>query len=112
MRASELAGRVKVRYLDDEAVPSDDKIIEAVQTVHDRLAIRLDVEEVPEKGASIVVAAAIKSLRLMGYEGSTSESAGDGGSVSNSFVADVLAEFEPEIDALRKSLHGRGVRFL
>lgn len=112
MEFSSLVGRVKVRYLDDEQVPSDDKITEALQTIHDRLAIRLDVDEVPAKGASLIVSAAIKSLRLMGYEGSTSESAGDGGSVSNSFVENVLAEFEDEIDALYKSLHKSGVKFL
>lgn len=112
MKLADLVERVEVRYLDDEQKPSEEKILEALQTNHDRLAIRLDVEEVPEKGASIVVAAAIKSLRLMGYEGSKSESAGDGGSVSNTFVEDVLAEFEPEINMLYKSLHKAGVKFL
>lgn len=112
MKLADLVERVEVRYLDDEQKPSEEKILEALQTIHDRLAIRLDVAEVPERGASIVVAAAIKSLRLMGYEGSTSESAGDGGSISNSFVEDVLAEFQVEIDALYKSLHRSGVKFL
>ena len=112
MKLDDLVKRVTVRYLDDEQAPSDEKIKEALQTIHDRLAIRLDVVEVPDRGASIIVAAAIKSLRLMGYEGSTSESAGDGGSISNSFVGNVLDEFEEEIDALYKSLHKSGVKFL
>lgn len=112
MKLADLVERVEVRYLADEQKPSDEQILEALQTIHDRLAIRLDVDEVPEKGASLIVAAAIKSLRLMGYEGSKSESAGDGGSISNVFVEDVLAEFKLEIDALRRSLHRSGVRFL
>lgn len=112
MKLDDLVERVEVRYLDDEQKPSEEKILEALQTIHDRLAIRLDVEEVPDRGASLIVAAAIKSLRLMGYEGSKSESAGDGGSVSNAFVEDVLAEFKLEIDGLYRSLHRSGVKFL
>ena len=98
--------------LEDEARPSREAVMEALQMVHDRLAIRLDTDEVPERASSIIVGAAVKVLRLRGYEGSTSESAGDGGPISNSFVKDVLAEYEADIAQLYKSLHRPGVRFL
>lgn len=107
-----LVERIEVRYSPDEAVPSEDRIKEALQTVHDRLAIRLKTQEVPALGASIVVDAAMKSLRLSGYEGSVSESSGEGGTISNTFVDNVLKEYEAEIADLKSVLCSKGVRFL
>ena len=112
MDAAKLIARIEARYSEDEEAPKDEAINEMLCTVHDRLAIRLRVEEVPEIGASLIVDAAMKSLRLMGYEGSRSESTGDGGSVSNSFVDNVLGEYEEEIKALHDTVHKAGVMFL
>ena len=72
-----LVDRVKARYLPDEAMPDDPAIEEMIQTVTDRLLIRLKVERLPRLAESIAVDAAVKALRLRGYEGSTSESASD-----------------------------------
>lgn len=112
MDVASLSGRIRSRYLEDEALPREERIAEALITVRDRLAIRLGVDDVPSEAESIVVDASVKVLRLGGYEGSTSESASDGGSVSNTFVESVLAEYEPEIGRLYEKLHRAGVKFL
>ena len=67
--------------------------------------------DLPEAAGSIAVDAAVKALRLRGFEGSTSESASDGGSVSNSFIDDVLAAYSEEIASLKRSMN-RGIKFL
>ena len=69
------------------------------------------MSSLPAVAESIAVDAAVKALRLRGYEGSVSESTGDGGSVSNSFVDDVLSAYSDDIQALRETLHARGVKF-
>ena len=107
-----LSERVKTRFLEGEAVPDDAVIAEVIATIQDRLKIRLDTVELPETAGSIVVDAAMKALRLRGYEGSTSESSSDGGSISNSFVSGILEEYEPELASLHRSLHKRGIQFI
>lgn len=104
MDVSKLTYRVSIWYADDEAKPSDDVIVEALQRVHDRIAIRLRAD-VPELGGSIIADAAMKLLRKRGYEGMERESIGDGGSISNDFVDNVLAEYELEIQALYDAVH-------
>lgn len=118
MDVSKLAYRVSIWYTPDEVQPPDDVITEALQRVHDRIAIRLKFAEVPDAAASIVVDAAMKLLRLRGYEGMERESIGDGGTISNDFVDNVLEEYELEIQALYAAVHrpqstsGPKVRFL
>lgn len=107
-----LKERVKLRFFVGEAVPDDAVIDEVIETITDRLLLRLDTAELPQGAGSIVVDASMKALRLRGFEGSTSEAASDGGSVSNSFISDILEEYEPEIDRLYKALHKRGIKFL
>lgn len=104
-----MVGRVKARFLDGEAVPSDEVIAEFVRTVSDRLTMILGA--LPAEAESIVVDASMKGLRRRGYEGSSSESAADGGSFSNAFVANILAEYELEILQIRKKLNS-GIKFL
>lgn len=108
-----LAQRVKVRFLDDEALPSDAAIIEMLRTVLDRISIRVGTSDLPEAIGSIAVDAAVKALRLRGYEGSTSESASEGGSVSNSFVDDVLSAYDGDLAALRATIiaGSAGIKF-
>lgn len=112
MDAAGLVGRVKSRYLDGEDVPGDGVIEEMLRTIIDRLRIRMETTaDLPETAGSIAVDAAVKALRLRGFEGSTSESASDGGSVSNSFIDDVLAAYSEEIASLKRSMN-RGIKFL
>ena len=113
MDLAPLTARVKVRYLEGESIPSDDAIAEMLQAVADRIAIRMETTvELPEVAGSIVVDAAVKALRLRGYEGSRSESAGDGGSVSNSFIDDVLAAYAEDLQSLKKTMNKGGIRFM
>ncbi len=108
-----LRSRVKTRLLDDEAVPNDAVIDEMIQTVIDRISIRIEARgELPEAVGSIVVDAAVKALRLRGFEGSTSESAAEGGSMSVSFVDDVLSAYGDDLAALKRTANRAGVKFL
>lgn len=109
-----LIERVKLRFTDDEseAVPPDEVISEYLSTIQDRLCIRLDADEVPERGLSLVVEAAVKAIRLRGFEGSRSETAADGGSYSISFIDDVLDAYKDDIASLNRKLHKGGVKFL
>lgn len=112
MDKAALVGRVKLRYLEDEEVPSDDVIGEMLQTVIDRITIRMETTmELPDTAGSIVVDAAMKALRLRGFEGSTSESAADGGSMSNSFIDDILKEYSEEIASLKRTMNRSGIKF-
>lgn len=110
--ADSLVDRVRVRFLEGEAVPDEAVISEMLRTVEDRLCIAIECEELPARAESIVVDATMKALRLRGYEGSSSESAGDGGSVSNSFVTAILDEYAEEVESLRRTLRGRGIQFM
>lgn len=113
MNAGSLTARVKLRYLDGEAVPSDEVINEMLQAVIDRITIRMETTaELPDAAGSIVVDAAMKALRLRGYEGSTSESAGDGGSMSNSFIDDILSAYSADLESLKKTMNRSGIRFM
>lgn len=112
MEPSALVERVKLRYLEDEEVPSDDVIGEMLQTVTDRITIRMETTtELPDTAGSIVVDAAMKALRLRGFEGSTSESASDGGSMSNSFIDDILKEYSEELASLKRTMNRSGIKF-
>lgn len=112
MELSALVERVKLRYLEGEEVPSDDVIGEMLQTVTDRITIRMETTtELPDTAGSIVVDAAMKALRLRGFEGSTSESASDGGSMSNSFIDDILKEYSEELASLKRTMNRSGIKF-
>lgn len=112
MNAASLVSRVKLRYLDGEDVPEDAVIAEMLQTVIDRITIRMETTaELPDTAGSIVVDAAMKALRLRGFEGSTSESAADGGSMSNSFIDDILKEYSEEIASLKRTMNRSGIKF-
>ena len=113
MDLESLVSRVKLRYLQGEHVPGDDEIEEMLRTVVDRITIRMEsTGSLPDAAGSIVVSAAMKALRLRGYEGSTSESAADGGSVSNSFIDDILAEYADDLASLKRTMHRSGIKFL
>lgn len=112
MSPAELVPRVKTRFLEGEDIPGDAAIIEMLRTVIDRITIRMEATgELPVAVGSIVVDAAVKALRLRGFEGSTSESAAEGGSVSNSFVDDILSAYEEDLAALKRSMTRPGIRF-
>ena len=112
MDAASLVNRIKVRFLDDEILPKDEVIKEMITTISDRLLIRLDAVDLPNTAGSLIVEASVKALRLRGYEGSTSESSSDGGSISNSFIDDVLSAYTEDINALYKQAHRGQIKFI
>lgn len=102
--------RLKIRIPEADA----DVMRELSETVSDRLCIRLGVDNIPEIFESICVDATVKMYRRMYYEGITSEGAAG---LSTSFVDDILAEYDREIDDWKCSQtnvngSGRKVRFL
>lgn len=99
--------RVKVR-LGNEVV-ADDVLNELIATAKDRLTLRLNVEELPNQFASIVVDVVVKMYRRTYYEGISSENAGN---ISTSFVDDVLSEYAAEIESYRKAHKIGMVKFI
>lgn len=97
--------RVRVR-LGELTEVTDEEVTEAVRGVRDRLCLRVGALSLPEEAQSVVVDAACKVIRRKWYEGVSSESEGQGGSLSTSFVDDVLAEYADEIAGLRSMLAG------
>lgn len=76
----------------------DDTIMdEIIQTVTDRLCLRLGVTEdtFPNVFKSVVVDASVKVWRQRYYEGIKTEW---NASLKNEFVTDILAEYQDEID--------------
>lgn len=96
--------RVKRRLNGEEA---DETLLnEYIDTVTDRLCIRLQTNALPTQFNSICADAVVKMYRRFYYEGISSDS--DGG-ISTSFVDDVLAEYETEINRYRSK---GAVRFI
>lgn len=92
--------RVKTRLTDEtynEAVLED-----IVQTVVDRLCLRLGVSEVvfPTVLYSVAVDASVKAYRRRYYEGISQESVAN---ISTHFVDDILAEYEDDLTAWLES---------
>ena len=94
----------------------DDAIMdEIIQTVTDRLCLRLGVKEIPAVFLSIVTDASVKVWRRRYYEGIETEKQS---TLTTTFIADVLAEYQPEIDhwlnsaAADQSGNRKVVRFL
>jgi len=89
--------RVIIRLESDDNY--DENIVsEYVQTITDRLCLRLGVTEdtFPELFNSIAVDATVKMWRRTYYEGISSEGAAN---ITTSFVDDILSEYADEISA-------------
>lgn len=90
---------------------------EVIQTITDRLCLRLGVTETtfPDVFKSVVVDASVKVWRQRYYEGIKTEW---NASLKNEFVTDILAEYQDEIDqwlnsaAADQSGNRKVVRFL
>lgn len=99
---SEIAKRIECRMtgeLCDKAVMG-----EISQTVLDRICIRLGIsneQEFPALFFGICAEASVKAYRRRYYEGIQSESAT--GVFSDTFVEDILLEYESEFTAYRNS---------
>ncbi len=104
----------KIRKRIPEDTVRDGLLLEYIQTVSDRLCLRLGEDHLPSIFQSICVDAVVKMYRRTYYEGISSEGTSN---LTTSFVDDILDEYSDEITSwkLRKtniSGSGRVVRFL
>lgn len=111
--------RLKVRLTTLSEVPPDDELSEVVRGLTDRVCMRLRVRELPDLAESVVVDAAVKVVRRRLYEGVSSESEGQSGSVTTSFFEEVLAEYDEDLAGISDMIAAEGseasvptVRFL
>lgn len=108
----ELLRRLKTRLPDTEL--TDSQMEEYLQTMSDRLCLRLGVEILPALFSSICVDATVKMVRRTYYEGISSEGAAN---ISTSFVDNILSEYADEIGDWKTAQAASGntskvVRFL
>lgn len=94
----ELLDRLKTRVPD--TVLTDAQLTEYLQTVSDRLCLRLGAETLPPLFNSICVDATVKMVRRTYYEGISTEGVSN---LSTSFVDDILAEYASEISDWRSA---------
>ena len=90
---NELLQRLMIRLPDTQL--TNEQLTEYLQTMSDRLCLRLGVETLPPLFNSICVGATVKMVRRTYYEGITSEAVAN---INTSFVDDILAEYAGEID--------------
>lgn len=106
--------RVRIRVQDEETAP-DETLQNLIDTVTDRLNLRLGTEYLPRLFETICADATVKLYRRQYYEGISSEGVAN---ISTSFVEDILGEYEAEIDNWKNSnsdeegMAGKVVRFL
>lgn len=89
---NELLERLKVRLPQTEL--TDNELLEYLQTISDRLCLRLGADSLPPLFNSVCVDATVKMIRRIYYEGISSEGVAN---ISTSFVDDILAEYADEI---------------
>ena len=92
----ELLQRLLIRLPDTQL--TNEQLTEYLQTMSDRLCLRLGVEALPAIFASICVDATVKMVRRTYYEGISSEGVAN---ISTSFVDDILDEYADEIARYR-----------
>lgn len=105
MNNEEILLRVQTRISDDV---SKDTLLELIQTVADRVCLRIGVDKLPSMFRSVVVDATVKLYRRTYYEGISSE--GDDG-ISTSFVNDILEEYSDEFEQYRQACKSK-IKFL
>lgn len=93
----DLIGRVCSRI--PESTENDAFLKECIQTISDRLCLRLGAEKLPKPFESVCVDAVVKMYRRAYYEGMSSEGVAN---ISTSFVEDILNEYTNEIAQYRE----------
>lgn len=88
---ADILKRIKIRLKGDSV--TDDVLQEYIQTLEDRICLRINSDEAPKSFYSIIVDASVKMYRRLWYEGESSES--DDG-ITTSFVEDILNEYSSE----------------
>lgn len=96
--------RVKTRIPEDTV--SYDLLEEYIQTVSDRLCLRLGTNELPTVFESICTDAVVKMVRRTYYEGISSEGVAN---ISTSFVENILGEYAQEIEDWKNTQANNGL---
>lgn len=99
----ELLQRLKTRLSGTKL--NDSQLTEYLQTMSDRLCIRLGAETLPVIFNSICVDATVKMVRRIYYEGISSENVVN---ISTAFVENILAEYADEIGDWKNSQADNG----
>ncbi len=86
--------RVRLRIPDTTEAPNT-QLQNYIDTIIDRLCLRLGTETLPSVFETICADATVKMWRRTYYEGISSEGASN---ITTSFVEDILAEYEGEIE--------------
>lgn len=94
----ELLQRLKIRLPDTQLI--DEQLMEYLQTMSDRLCLRLGAETLPALFNSICVDATVKMVRRTYYEGITSERVVN---IDTTFADNILAEYADEISDWKTS---------
>jgi len=100
MATADMLDRVTTRLTGWEVQPSEVELLEDIQTISDRVCLRVGAGELPALAESIVVDATVKMLNRVRFEGISSESVGQTGTITTSFVDDILAEYADELSSL------------
>lgn len=104
----EIVDRVQIRLKDENI--SSLELLEMINTIEDRICLRIGEKTLPEILGSVVADAVVKMYRRQNYEGISSEGAG---SISTSFVNDILEEYDAEFEEYKKQRAStRKVRFI
>ena len=98
--------RVKLRLKGEEVQPVDELLEEMIQTATDRICLRIGAETMPSMFESIAVDVVVKMYRRQSFEGITSENAS--GTISTSFVDDVLKEYDAEFERFLNAKQNSG----
>lgn len=105
--------RVRIRLQNEPGAENETLLTELCDLAASRICLRVREQTLPALLESIAADAVIKIWRRWTYEGIASENKG---TISTSFVEDILAEYGAEFDAYRESRvsasGGRRIRFL
>ncbi|MGI5905780.1 MAG: hypothetical protein ACOX85_05900 [Candidatus Pararuminococcus gallinarum] len=99
----ELLTRLKTRLPDTEL--TDEQLSEYLQTMSDRLCLRLGADTLPALFNSVCVDATVKMVRRTYYEGISTEGVAN---LSTSFVDNILSEYDDEIGDWKSSQAASG----
>lgn len=99
----DLLTRLKVRLPNTDL--TDEQLTEYLQTMSDRLCLRLGAETLPPLFYSVCVDASVKMVRRIYYEGISTEGVAN---ISTSFVDDILSEYSDEISDWKNSQAASG----
>lgn len=99
--------RVELR-LEGRECPGRRELEEIVISIADRVRLKVRSRELPPEADSIIADAAVKAVNRRYYEGISSESEGQTGSITTAFYESLLSEYEDELQGIRDMLAAEG----